>query len=190
LIDKRLGCTYPISDSVRAAEAQLPGSSKSCSAIPVQPHLPTNTCFEYVRLLDTFGHFVREIEASEARTMIRERKAVGLGTKQVFRAVQLIVDRKQVEDHGVPCRPLLPSGLVGQRYSDKHAHDDNPENVWRLKQLRARDVDTDLHIHSIYIQSLTDCMGATSKAELLAQLKQSKLSEIDKARAARARRVD
>jgi hypothetical protein len=122
---------------------------------------------ERVRLIGVSGVFLREIDASEAHALIRERRAVGIGNKRRIRAVQLLV--VEFEGRKKP-RALLPFGLVGQRYSHNHATSDNPEGVWTLRRLSAHDAKTDLAIHIAHIDSLLECMTQQQRDAMICSL--------------------
>ncbi len=127
---------------------------------------------ERVRLMDANGRFIRLISEREAHRLIFERKAEGLGTRRRIDAVQLTVERQQVEEHGVPTNNLLPNGLVGQRYSHDSATEENPAQVWMLRKLEAKSVSANVFIHECFVASVIDCLPeGERRAEFLAYLK-------------------
>lgn len=181
-----------VKPSAAEAQASRPASREGTdlSTPPAGLVCPPAT-EERLKLLDAHGKFVRMIPVSEAHALIRERKAAGLGTKQHIRVVQLLVERKQIEDRDVPNRTLLPSGLVGQKYSHRHEvsetvvddegreHprepiDQNARGCWTLRRLTAKDSRTDLHMHLCYIASLMTCLPKQSQREMIEQLAESR----------------
>lgn len=124
---------------------------------------------EMIRLLDAYGVFLRLVDAREGRLMIRNRAAVGLGSRRRIRAIQLVAvtEIAPVESNHASRSRLLPNGLVGQRYSHKRENEKNPPEVWMLRKLSSPDPESELHIRSCYISSLTDCMAAGVRREFM-----------------------
>ncbi len=76
---------------------------------------------EYIRVLYPSGALYRHVTAPEARRMIRNGIAEGLGTRTKLRTVQLLDG---------PSRPV-----AGTKYSFDHETDENPVNVFTLRKI-------------------------------------------------------
>lgn len=93
---------------------------------------------ERLRVLYPTGQLAYRVTPAEARQLIRARLAEPVGNRTKIWAIQLCEG---------PARPV-----AGTKYSFKAETEDNPPNVWALREI--------LHIdRGLFTQVQTDCLA-------------------------------
>lgn len=119
----------------------LPVCSDSAAVRPIQAdRLPVK---------DRAGETLFYVPTQVAERWLAEGRVKPLGTKTRIRAIQLLPEFERDIQHF--SKPIPITAYMGQRYSHKHATEQNPEGVWTHKhQPRS--------LRRIFLRVVTDCV--------------------------------